>query len=225
MENIVAIIPARGGSKGIPRKNLRPLANKPLIAYSIEDAIDAQMVDTVFVSTDDDEIAEVAKHFGAEVIQRPSHIATDFSSSELALIHTLEVLSNRGDVPNLVVFLQCTSPFRTGQDIDEAIKQLQRDQADSLLSVSPSHRFIWEYRNDEPVSVNYDYNQRPRRQEMKPQYVENGSIYLFKPWVIQKLNNRLGGKISMYVMSEESALDIDSLMDLKIAESIMRQED
>lgn len=225
MKNIFAIIPARGGSKGVPRKNLSPLADKPLIAYSIEDAIESKMVDTVFVSTDDHEISEVAKRFGAEVIHRPHDIATDSASSESAIVHALEVLSRQGDLPELIVFLQCTSPFRTGKDIDQAIIQLQQEQADSLLSVSPSHRFIWEYQNDKPVSVNYDYHHRPRRQEMKQQYVENGSIYLFKPWVIQKFNTRLGGKISMYVMSEESAIDIDSPIDLKIAESIMRQGD
>ncbi len=225
MKNIFAIIPARGGSKGVPRKNLSPLADKPLIAYSIEDAIESKMVDTVFVSTDDHETSEVAKRFGAEVIHRPHDIATDSASSESAIVHALEVLSRQGDLPELIVFLQCTSPFRTGKDIDQAIIQLQQEQADSLLSVSPSHRFIWEYQNDKPVSVNYDYHHRPRRQEMKQQYVENGSIYLFKPWVIQKFNNRLGGKISMYVMSEESAIDIDSPIDLKIAESIMRQGD
>jgi CMP-N,N'-diacetyllegionaminic acid synthase len=225
LKNIFAIIPARGGSKGVPRKNLSPLADKPLIAYSIEDAIESKMVDTVFVSTDDHETSEVAKRFGAEVIHRPHDIATDSASSESAIVHALEVLSRQGDLPELIVFLQCTSPFRTGKDIDQAIIQLQQEQADSLLSVSPSHRFIWEYQNDKPVSVNYDYHHRPRRQEMKQQYVENGSIYLFKPWVIQKFNNRLGGKISMYVMSEESAIDIDSPIDLKIAESIMRQGD
>ena len=213
---IIAIIPARGGSKGVPRKNVRPLAGKPLIAHSIEDAQESTLVDQVYVSTDDQEIATVSRQYGAKIIDRPTALANDTASSESALIHGLQELENQNIHPDLLVFLQCTSPIRTGTDIDQAIAKLKQDQADSLLSVSPSHRFLWEEVNGVPQSINYDYRHRPRRQDMNPQYVENGSIYIFKPWVLKETQNRLGGKISLYIMSEMAALEIDSLDDFQM---------
>lgn len=221
---IVCLIPARGGSKGVPRKNLRPLNDKPLIAYSILDAKESELVDQIFVSTDDLEILEVAQQYGAKTIMRSLELANDMASSESALLHALVEIENQGITPELIVFLQCTSPIRTGQDIDQAIIQFKAENADSLLSVSPSHNFLWENIDGIGKSINYDYRSRPRRQEMKPQYVENGSIYIFKPWVLKKLNNRLGGKISLFLMKEEASIDIDSLIDFKIAEFFLKGE-
>ncbi|GAB4366779.1 MAG: acylneuraminate cytidylyltransferase family protein [Elainellaceae cyanobacterium] len=220
----IAIIPARGGSKGVPRKNVLPLAGKPLIAYSIEDAKEATLVNCVYVSTDDPEIAEVSRQYGAEVIQRPDQLAGDTASSESALIHALAEVEKAGISPDLIVFLQCTSPIRTGAEIDQAIQKLQAEQADSLLSVSPSHRFIWEEVNGAAKSINYDYRRRPRRQDMQPQYVENGSVYVFKPWVLKELNNRLGGKISLLAMSEMASLEIDSTLDFELIEFLWRKQ-
>ena len=133
----IAIIPARGGSKGVPRKNVRLLADKPLIAHSILDAQEATSVDFVYVSTDDEEIATVSANYGAAIIERPPELANDTASSESALIHALQQLEHQGINPELLVFLQCTSPIRTGLDIDEAIAKLKAEKADSLLSVSP----------------------------------------------------------------------------------------
>lgn len=222
MPNIV-IIPARGGSKGVPGKNIRFLSGLPLIAYSIQDAREAKLVERVFVSTDDPEIAAVSQQYGAEIIHRPAPLANDTASSESALIHALNELETQKIVPDLVVFLQCTSPIRTGDDIDQAIKKLQTESADSLVSVSPSHRFLWEENDGVARSINYDYRHRPRRQDMTPQYVENGSIYIFKPWVLKELGNRLGGKIVLFPMSETAAWEIDSLLDFEIAEFLLKQ--
>ena len=219
---IVSIIPARGGSKGIPRKNVRLLDDKPLIAHSILDCKEAKFVDRVFVSTDDKEIAQISQKYGAEIIKRPPEIAGDTASSESALIHAITEVEAQGIEVNLIVFLQCTSPIRTGEDIDHAIIQLQRENADSLLSVSPSHKFLWQKNDGIAQSINYDYRNRLRRQDMQPQYVENGSIYIFKPWILKKLNNRLGGKISLLKMSEEASWEIDSLMDFKIIEFLLK---
>ncbi len=218
------IIPARGGSKGVPRKNLRSLAGQPLIAHSILDAKEAKLIDRVYVSTDDSEIADIAKLYGAEVIQRPAELATDTASSEVALLHALAEIEQAGCFPELVVFLQCTSPIRTGDDIDGAIAQLMSENADSLLSVSPSHRFLWEQAEGSAKSINYDYRQRPRRQDMSPQFVENGSLYIFKPWVLKSLGNRLGGKISLFIMSELAGWDIDSVLDFEIVEFLLGKE-
>jgi N-acylneuraminate cytidylyltransferase len=220
----IAIIPARGGSKGIPRKNLKLLAGKPLIAYSILDAKEAKTIDEVYVSTDDREIANVASQYGAKVIIRPSELANDTASSESALIHAITEIENTGVISKTIVFLQCTSPIRTGKDIDMAIAQFKQENADSLLSVSQSHRFLWQKNDGVARSINYDYSQRLRRQDMQPQYMENGSIYIFKPWVIKGLNNRLGGKIALFEMTEKSVFEIDSLSDFMLVEYLLSLE-
>lgn len=224
MNKTAAFILARGGSKGIPRKNLRLLAAKPLIAHSILDAIESELVNQIYVSTEDAEIARVSRQYGAEIIQRPQELASDTAPSAPALVHALTAIEKRGVFPELIVFLQCTAPIRTGKDIDKAIRQLQNNQADSLLSVSPSHKFLWEQGNDSARSINYDYRDRPRRQDMKPQFVENGSIYICKPWVLKQSGNWLGGKIDLFVMSE-NCVDIDSVLDFEIAELILSKEE
>lgn len=222
--SIITIIPARGGSKGVLRKNVRSLGDKPLIAHSILDAKEAKFVDKVYVSTDDPEIAEVSSKYGAEIINRPDQIAGDTASSETALIHGVSEIEKIGISPELIVFLQCTSPIRSGEDIDHAIEKLQAENADSLLSVTLSHRFLWEEVDGTSKSINYDYNHRPRRQDMNPQYVENGSIYIFKPWVLKELGNRLGGKISLFPMMEAASWDIDSVLDFEVAEFLVKKQ-
>ncbi len=134
---IIAIISACGGSKGVPRKNVRPLAGKPLIAHSIENAQELTLIDQVYVSTDDQEIATVSTRYGAKIIDRSAELANDTASSESALIHGLEALEKEHINPDLLVFLQCTSPIRTSADIEQAIAKLKAQQADSLFSVSP----------------------------------------------------------------------------------------
>jgi N-acylneuraminate cytidylyltransferase len=180
------------------------------------------MVNQVYVSTDAPLIAQVATDYGASIIHRPPEFATDTASSESALLHALETIEKIGIQPELVVFLQCTSPLRTTTDIDLAIQQLRKEEADSLLSVSPYHRFLWHQINGIAEPINYDYRDRKRRQDMNPQYVENGSIFIFKPWVLKQLKNRLGGKISLFPMSEAAAHEIDSPQDLEIVEFLMK---
>ncbi|AFZ36134.1 N-acylneuraminate cytidylyltransferase [Stanieria cyanosphaera PCC 7437] len=222
--SIIALIPARGGSKGLPGKNIRNLSNKPLIAHSIIDAKEAEFIDKVYVSTDDSEIAEISREYGAEIINRPDELAGDTVSSESALSHAVEQIESTGVAIDLVVFLQCTSPIRTGIDLDNAIKKVKTEGADSLLSVSPSHRFLWQEVDGIAQSINYDYRCRPRRQDMQPQYVENGSIYIFKPWVLKQFNNRLGGKIALFPMIEAASWEIDSIFDFEIAESLLNKQ-
>jgi N-acylneuraminate cytidylyltransferase len=222
--SVVAIIPARGGSKGLPRKNIRLVAGRPLLAWTIEDARESTRVDRVFVSTEDAEIARVARENGSEVIDRPADLARDETSSEAVLIHALEAIeAGGGGEPDLMVFLQATSPVRTGADIDAAVAQFESAGADSLLSVSPSHAFLWREVGGLGVPVNHDYRKRMRRQDLPPQYRENGSLYVFKPWVLKQGNNRLGGRIVLYRMSEEAGIDIDSESDLEIAAAALRR--
>ena len=219
--NVICIIPARGGSKGIPRKNVRLLAGKPLIVHSIEQSRLASSICLTVVSTDDDEIAEISTAAGAKVIRRPFEISGDDASSESAVIHTLSELALENIVPDLVVFLQCTSPIRTFDDIDKAVARLIDQNADSLLSVSPNHRFLWAEVEGKVVSLNYDFHNRPRRQDMPLQYVENGSIYVFRREIFMHHKNRLGGKVAIYIMDEDASWDIDTAFDMHVAEMLM----
>ena len=224
--SVLALILARGGSKGLPRKNIRLLQGMPLLAHSVLLARQACQVTRVCVSTDDAAIAAVAQAYGAEVIDRPQDISGDTATSESALEHALDVLRDaQGWQPDLVCFLQCTSPIRAAGDIDGAIARWRDESADSLLSVSPSHRFLWERGSDgQARSLNYDWRTRPRRQDMAPQYVENGSIYLFRPKAFRASGNRLHGRIALYEMSELAALEIDSELDFQLAEAVFKAQ-
>ena len=220
----IALIPARGGSKRIPRKNLLPLAGLPLVAHSIRHAIAAHAVSEVYVSTDDPEIADVARTFGAEVVMRPAELASDQAISESALLHALDDRARRGlPDPELVVFLQPTSPVRRFDDIDRAIAQLLQAGADSLFSACEHNRLIWGIKDGQPYSLNYDFCKRQREQEMAIQFHENGSIYVFRPWVLRQFNNRLGGKITVYEMDYWSSFQIDTPEHVELCEWIMRR--
>lgn len=220
----VAIIPARGGSKGLPGKNIRPLAGKPLIVWSIDQALSSSSVNRVIVSTDDEEIASISESAGAEVIYRPASISGDTASSESALRHVLDTLAERDEAPENLIFLQCTSPIRPPGCIDQAFEEYASKGADSLLSVTQCHRFFWKLSEDgfgEPQ--NYDPLQRPRRQEMDNFYQENGSIYIFSRAMFEKNGSRLGGKIALFVMDDQTSYEIDSPTDFVIVDMLMKQ--
>lgn len=220
--NVIAIIPARGGSKRIPRKNVLPLAGKPLLQYSIEQARGSRLIKRVIVSTDDDEIVDIAVSCGAEVVRRPPELSDDTASSESALLHVLQYLeAEEGFIPDLIVFLQCTSPLRKYDDIDKAIDTLIVHAYDSLLSAFRFNKYIWQMRGNAVVPINYDYKKRWREQDFPVQFQENGSIYVLKSWVLKQLNNRLGGKIGIYEMDYLASFQIDTYEDLELCESIL----
>ena len=153
----------------------------------------------------DAEIAGEATRSGARVVQRPADLSGDEATSETALLHALDVLREKEDIdPHLVVFLQATSPLTTGHDIDAAVKLLESGGADSLLSVSPLRGFVWRAGNDGLKPLNYDYQRRPRRQDAPEDVVENGALYVFRPWVLREQGNRLGGRIVSYRMPPSS---------------------
>jgi N-acylneuraminate cytidylyltransferase len=222
--NIIAIIPARGGSKRIPHKNLFPLAGKPLIVHSIEQAKQSKLVNRVIVSTDDDEIANVSRQYGAEVILRPEELSTDTASSESVLIHVLEYLEkNESFYPDILVFIQCTSPLRRMSDIDNAIGAFLEQKADSLFTGYVFNKFIWDLSNGKLFSLNFDCKKpRWREQDFPLQLQENGSIYVIKPWVLKELKNRFGGKIAFFEMDYLDSFQIDSYEDIELLECIMR---
>ena len=220
--HVVAIIPARGGSKGIPKKNIIDFLGKPLLAWSIEDARNSRLIDAVYVSTDDKEIGEVAERYGAEVIWRPKGISTDFSPSEEALKHAINEISKKySRTIDYVVFLQATSPLRETSDIDSAIEKILAQDADSLFSAADIGDFlIWRKRGDEFQSVNYDYKHRGMRKDFGKQFVENGSIYIFKPKTLFEYNNRLGGKITISEIELWKSFEVDDQESLEFCKKL-----
>jgi CMP-N,N'-diacetyllegionaminic acid synthase len=180
--------------------------------------LESEYVSHVFVSTDDPAISDVAREFGAEVIDRPEALARDDSSSESALLHALKLIVSTHAEPDRVIFLQATCPIRTGKDIDHALAWFDQKQADSLLSVSPSHAILWEEQDGMAIPVAHDPYKRMRRQDMEAQFRENGSIYVLKPSVLRTFNSRFGERTVLFKMREEDGLDIDSEADLERAE-------
>lgn len=216
---IICIIPARGGSKGIPNKNIIDFCGKPLLAWSILQARQTRGIKDVYVSSDDDKILKIANDYHAKPVKRPDQISTDTATSESALLHALDVIESEGKKVDIVVFLQATSPLREAKDIDNAIEKLLDEQADSLFSSAKLEDFfIWKDTDQGLISLNYDYQKRLRRQDVKPQYVENGSIYICKPEILKKYCNRLGGHIVTYEMAFWKTWEIDSLDDKVLCE-------
>lgn len=220
--NITVIIPARGGSKGIPGKNIKNFEGKPLIIHSIEYARDSKLINEIYVSTDDDQIAHISKTAGAKIIKRPAELATDTSSTESAIEHALNNIDN---LPDIIVLLQPTSPLRPKKSLDLIIDKFINGKYDSLLSLSPSNNFFWKISSDK-ISPEYDYMHRKRRQDIKEnekKYFENGSVYIFTREHFELTNNRLGGKIGYVVFPEEYGYEIDVPKDLIILEQLSRE--
>jgi N-acylneuraminate cytidylyltransferase len=224
MSATVAIIPARGGSKGIPRKNLVDICGKPLIAWSILQARKASHINSVWVTSDDDEILAVAESFGARPIRRPAEISGDNASSESAWLHALDVIEEQGVAVGLVVAMQPTSPLRDSYDLDGALQTLQDKGYNSLLSVAEVEDFFtWRIGADGGAeSVNYDYRNRKRRQQIPKRYLENGSFYVFRPQQLRCENNRLGGHIGLFVMGRYKMFQIDNPDDVELCAALMR---
>lgn len=223
--NIICIIPARGGSKEIPGKNLMSFCGKPLIAWSIEQAKASKYIGKVYVSSDDENILKVSGKSDAEIIKRPKKLATDISSSEQALLHAISYIKkfNKKTI-DIIVFLQATSPLRTSEDIDNAIGLFISKKADSLFSAAALEDFcIWKKEDKKLMSLNYNYNNRGNRQNRQSLYLENGSIYIFKPAILEKFNNRFGGKIEMYLMDYRKSFEIDTVEDIDICEYFMQK--
>ena len=219
--SVIALILARGGSKGIPKKNILSFCDKPLIQWSIIQAKLSKEVDRVFVSSDSDEILRIAKNTGAEIIKRPTNISGDEAKSEEAILHALDVLGNNYEI---IVMLEPTAPLRKPTDLDSGIVTFREQKLDSAFSSAELQDFLIWKKNKEGVlsSINYDYkNQQPRQQREKD-YVENGAIYLFKPEIILKYNNRFGGKIGMLKNDFWQSFEIDEKDDWEFVELIFR---
>ncbi len=224
MADTVAIIPARAGSKGIPKKNLVPVCGRPLIEWSVRQALAAEEIDSVWVTSDGDEILRAAEQAGARPIRRPVELAGDAATSESAWLHAIDAIEEQGVVVGRIVGMQATSPVREAADLDGALRQFERDRLDSLLSVSEIQDFfVWEGAGDGTFRpVNYDFRSRRRRQAIRPQYRENGSFYVFRPELLRNEGNRLGGRIGAFVMAAHKIFQIDSPEDVALCEAVMR---
>jgi N-acylneuraminate cytidylyltransferase len=219
----VAVIPARGGSKGVPRKNVRPLAGVPLVARSVRAALDARRVDLVVVSTDDDEIAAVARASGAEVVRRPAAISGDTASSESALLHALDALAAREIRPRTLVFLQCTSPFTRGADIDRMVDAMRSAGGQSAVSVAGNHAFLWTIAPDGTGrGINHDETKpRKRRQDMEPEWRETGAAYVMDVAAFRAAGHRFCGR-AIPVPLDLPEYEIDSEIDFQVCEILAR---
>ncbi len=223
---VSCIIIARGGSKGIPNKNILDFCNKPLLAWTVLQAKASDQITDVWISSDSDEILNIGEQYGAIPIKRPNQFSTDISSSEDAWLHALEYIESSGqnDLVDYVLAPQVTSPLRSPEDFSNGISQIIKTNSDSLFSVSEIEDFFT-WKNNQvgsPESINYNYLQRKPRQQIEKHYLENGSFYIFKPSLLRQKRNRLGGKISMFVMERYKMFQIDNMEDIKLCEVIMK---
>lgn len=215
------IILARGGSKGVPGKNLRPVGGVSLIGRSVRAGRAAGSVMATYVSTDDSAIAAEAARHGARIIDRPAALSGDTASSESGWLHALEQV--RRDIPNLsrLVFLQCTSPFTTGEDIDACMAAMTAQGADCALSVIEDHSFLWGLDdNGFGRGVNHDETQqRKRRQDLPPSFRESGAIYCVDATAFERTGQRFCGKVAVSVVTHPP-LEIDTLQDIALCSQI-----
>ena len=223
--NTVAIVLARGGSKGIPRKNLIDFCGKPLLVWTLEQCIASKNINSVWVSSDSLEILEIARLSGAHTIQRPDNLAADTSTSEAGWLHALDEIEHELGVVDLAVAPQVTSPLRETDDLDRGINLFVSGQHDSVFSCSVAEDLYFWQRSPEGKleSVNYDWRNRKRRQDHSPQYIENGSFYLFTPQTLRRFHNRFGERIGMVEMEFWKAFEIDSHETLRICSALMRE--
>lgn len=224
---MIAIIPARGGSKGLPGKNVRPLNGKPLIAYAIEEALKAKHIDRVIISTDDEEIARVAVEYGAELpFMRPAELASDTAMAIDNYIYTIGRLEKEvGKTIDAFVVLQPTSPLRIAEDIDGAIELFEQKKADSVISYcQEAHPVTWhKYLDEEGHFVDiFDANIK-NRQENRVSYYPNGAVYVFRTAMIRD-RKYYTGKSYAYVMPRARSVDIDFIEDFEYAEFLMKRQ-
>jgi N-acylneuraminate cytidylyltransferase len=214
---VVAVIPARGGSQGVPRKNLRRVGGVPLLGRAIRSARAAVRVDRVVVSTVDAEIAAVAREWGAEVVDRPVAISGSTATSESALLHALDVL---GADDGVLVFIQATSPFIDPLDLDAAVERVLSGDSDSLFSAVESWGFVWRDGDGGAIGVNHDLRVRPRRQDREPEYLETGAFYVMDVAGFRRAGHRFFGRVGIAVVPEHTAIEIDTELQLAMSSAL-----
>lgn len=225
---ILGLIPARGGSKGVPRKNIKPLCGKPLIIYTIEEALKSKHLTKVVTSTEDEEIAMIAENNGSEVILRPKEFATDDSVVIETVKYTIESLKDKGIEFDYIMLLQPTSPLRIADDIDSAITKmlnLKADSAISVIEVGDKHPArMKKIVNGKIVDIfDKDLDFTPR-QKLPKIYIRNGAIYVAKKEIVYEKNSFRGNDCVAYIMPEERSINIDTPIDFLLTEMLMKND-
>ena len=223
---ILAIIPGRKDSKGVVNKNIRQINGKPLISYSIEAALDSKFIKKAVVSSDSEEILEIANEYNVESIERPKYLAQDDSTTVDVVKHILNVFEEYDYFPEILVLLQPTSPLRDSNDIDDAIKMFLRyDDVDSLVSVSKfNHNPLWAFKIEDNFlspAFNEEFLNK-RRQDLPNLFLPNGAIYIIKTKKLNEENSFYTKKTKAFLMSEEKSLDIDTELDLKLVNCLIK---
>lgn len=229
-KKILAIIPARGGSKGVHKKNIKRLNGVPLIGYTLQEANKSKYINRVVVSTDDEEIGEVATNYNGEVpYLRPKELSTDTSSTVDCITHMIKYLEEKENyLPDYICLLQCTSPLRTYEDMDGAIEKLLSTEFDGIISiceadVNPYWTNVFE--KDKLKYFIEEGKNITRRQDLPEIYRYNGAIYIIKTDVFMKKKSFDTENITGYIMSSANSVDIDTMTDFKIAEILMKERE
>jgi N-acylneuraminate cytidylyltransferase len=220
---VVAFIPVRGGSKSIPLKNIKPLSGKPLIYWSIAALQTVSCVDEIIIATDSEEIAKTTVSFNfskMRIYKRKAENATDTATTESVMLEYIEQSNLQND--DIFMLVQATSPLTQIKHFKEALELYKKYNYDSLLSCVRNYRFFW---NENGTSKNYDYMNRPRRQDFNGQLMENGAFYINTVGGIKKSQNRLCGKIGIYEMPEYTAIELDEPIDWIIVEQLLKNYD
>ncbi|MGN7190011.1 cytidylyltransferase domain-containing protein [Curtobacterium sp. MCBA15_004] len=244
---VVAVVPARAGSKGLPGKNLRTVGGRSLVRRTVESLLRAETVDLVVVSTDGDAIAAEAEAAGARVVRRPPELSGDEASSESAVLHVLDLLAdgarreeNTGTgapvtratpppssiPPAVVLLVQATSPFIDPADVDTAVRRVRDGHADAVFAATPSHAFLWRTAEDGTArAVNHDAAVRPRRQDREAEYRETGAFYALAHDRFRATGHRFSGRVEFVVVDPRGAVDVDDAADLELAATLAERLD
>ncbi|MDF5753881.1 N-acetylneuraminate synthase family protein [Spongiactinospora sp. TRM90649] len=215
---VLAVVPARGGSAGVPLKNLARVGGMPLVGRAVRACVRAELVDEVVVSTDHTEIAEAAADAGAEVVRRPAELSGATASSESAVLHALDARAAEGhEEPEIVVLVQCTSAFIDPAHLDAAIGKVLDGSADAVFSGAETHEFLW---STTGAGVNHDPSVRPRRQDREPQFRETGAFYVMRTAGLREHGHRFFGKVAVQRVPAGHAIEVDDADDLEIVRAL-----
>ncbi|MFJ9578638.1 cytidylyltransferase domain-containing protein [Streptomyces sp. NPDC101191] len=218
---VLAVIPARGGSKGVPAKNTAPVAGIPLVGRAVRACLGALQVTDVVVSTDDPGIAAAARAFGAEAVQRPAELSGDTATSEAAVLHAMDAFeATHGRAVDVVLLVQCTSPFLTPGEVGETAAKVVSDEADTAFTAAPSHGFLWKDTAQGATGVNHDKAHRPRRQDREAEYLETGAVYAMAAEGFRTSRHRFFGRTALVVTDPARVLEIDDPHDLARARAL-----
>ncbi|WP_307801687.1 acylneuraminate cytidylyltransferase, partial [Microbispora triticiradicis] len=212
---VLAVVPARGGSVGVPLKNLEKVGGIPLVARAVDACLRAELVDEVVVSTDHDLIARAAEDAGARVVRRPADLSGPTASSESAVLHALS--ETPGEDPEIVVLVQCTSAFIDPRDLDAAVGRVLGGEADSVFSGVETYEFVW---TGAGHGVNHDPAVRPRRQDREPHFRETGAFYVMRTAGLRERGHRFFGTVAVQPVPSRHAVEIDAPEDLEIARAL-----